>query len=514
MEIISSLEMRIVDRNADALGVATLLLMENAGRAVADVVEEKLGGLKGKRIVVFAGAGGKAGDGITAARHMASRGALVTLYMLTPPERLEHEAARIQFEAVEKMDLSIEIKVVRDLSDIPERVEADAVIDALLGIGIRGRVRTIYAKAIEAINSSSGLKVAIDIPSGIDPDTGEVLGVAVKADVTVTLHKPKPGLLKAQPYVGELKVVSIGIPPEAELYVGPGDLEYRFRPRPMKAYKGSSGRVLVIGGSETFTGAPALSALAALRTGVDLAYVAAPERAADIIASYSPDIITIKLAGYDYLVPKHVESLKPWLERVNVVVIGPGLGTREETFNAVWELIGLLRSMDKAMVVDADALKALSQRRDLLGGKMVITPHSGEFRMLFNVEVPEDIEGRISVVKTQASRYGIIILLKGWIDVISDGKRVKLNKTHVPAMAVGGTGDTLTGIVAALIARGLPLFEAAYLGAFINGLAGCIAYHELGDHMLATDILKYIPEAMNRPYDNFKKYLLYKRVRD
>ncbi len=512
-ETISSLEMRIVDRNADALGVSTLLLMENAGRAVADVVEEKLGGLKGKRIVVFVGAGGKAGDGITAARHMASRGARVVLYMLTPPDRIEHEATRIQFEAVEKMDLSVEIKIVKDLADIPESIEADAVVDALLGIGIRGKVRTLYARAIEAINKFHGLRIAIDVPSGIDPDSGEVMGVAVRATVTVTLHKAKPGLLKASDYVGELRVVSIGIPPEAELYVGPGDLEYRFKPRSMKAHKGSSGRVLVIGGSETFTGAPALSALAALRTGVDLAYVAVPERAADIVASYSPDLITIKLPGRDYLVPEHIEALKLWIERVDAVVIGPGLGLREETFEAVWRIVELVKNLGKPLVVDADALKALARRRELLGGKMVVTPHAGEFKTLFGIELTEDLDTRMRIVKEQAAKYGVVVLLKSWVDVVSDGVRVKLNKVHAPAMAVGGTGDTLTGIVAALIARGIPLFEAAFLGAFVNGLAGCIAYHELGDHILASDLLKYIPEAMNRPYENFKKYLVYKRVR-
>jgi len=510
---VTSLEMRIIDRNSDALGVSTLLLMENAGRSIADVVEEVLGGCRGKKIAVFAGAGGKAGDGITAARHLASRGARVVLFMLTHPKRIEHEATRIQYEAVEKMDLSIKIRIVRDVEDLPQSIEEfDAVIDALLGIGIRGRVRNLYAKAIELINSFRGPIIAIDVPSGIDPDTGEVLGTAVRATITVTLHKAKPGLLKARDYVGQLRVVSIGVPPEAEIYVGPGDVEYRVRPRPLKAHKGVGGRVLIVGGSHTFTGAPALAALAALRTGADLAYVAAPERVADIIASYSPNIIAIRLRGSDILVPEHVEQLTQWIERCDTLVIGPGLGLDPRTFEAVYAVIERARALGKRMVIDADALKALAERRDLLGKDMVVTPHAGEFRRLFGIDVEESIEGRIRAAVEAAKRFNTVVLLKGWLDVISDGERYRLNKVHVQSMSVGGTGDVLSGIIAALMARGLSPFDAACVGAFINGLAGCIAYAELGDHITATDLIERIPEAMNRPYENFRKYLVYKRL--
>ncbi len=512
METISSLEMRIVDRNADALGVSTLLLMENAGRAVADVVEQILGGVRGRKIVVFTGSGGKAGDGLAAAKHLASRGALVEVYMLTPPERIEHEATRIQYEAIEKMDLSVRLRIVKDVADLPRSIEGDAVIDALLGIGVRGRVRTLFAKAIELINSFPGPRISIDVPSGIDPDTGQVLGIAVRATVTVTLHRAKPGLLKARDYVGELKVVSIGIPPEAEIYVGPGDIEYRYRPRPPKAWKGWAGRVLIIGGSKTFTGAPALAALAALRTGVDLVYVAAPQRCAEIVASFSPDIIAIKLPNHDNLHPEHLDVLKPLIERANAVLVGPGLGLEPETIEAIHRVLEIVKSLGKPVVVDADGLKALARRKDLMFERMIVTPHVKEFEILFETQLPEDLWGRIEVVKEMARRYRVTILLKGWIDIVSDGERYRLNKVHVPAMTVGGTGDTLSGIAVALLARGIEPIHAASMAAFINGLAGCIAYAQLGDHITASDLLRYIPEAMNRPYENFRKYLVYKRI--
>jgi NAD(P)H-hydrate epimerase len=295
-EAVTSTEMRIIDRNSAAWGVASLQLMEAAGKSVAEEVRRRLGGdVKGKKVVVFAGAGGNAGDGLTAARYLASWGARVTVYLLSRPEELRDETLQ-EYKAVEAMDLSVDVRVIRDPAEIPSRVEADVVVDALLGIGVRGRVRTIYARAIEAINSSKALRVAVDLPSGLDPDTGRPLGPVVKAHVTVTFHKPKKGLLsdEAKSYVGDLVVANIGVPPEAEIYVGPGDVEALIKPRPWTAHKGSSGRVLVVGGSETFTGAPALAALTALRMGVDLVIVAAPERAANIIASYSHSLNTVE----------------------------------------------------------------------------------------------------------------------------------------------------------------------------------------------------------------------------
>ena len=510
---ISAAEMKAIDRNCEAFGVPTLLLMENAGRAVADAVTEALGGnVVGKRIAVFTGAGGKAGDGLAASRHLAARGAIVDIYMLTPPDHLGNEAAKTMYRAVEFSDLSISIRIVKDDTDLPRELSSyDAVIDALLGIGVRGRVRYLYRKAIELINSFQGPRISIDIPSGIDPDTGEVLGIAVKATVTVTLHRPKKGLENAREYIGKLIVADIGIPIEAELYVGPGDVELLYRRRPMKCHKGWAGRVVVIGGSETYTGAPTLAALAALRAGADLAIVVAPRRAADIAAATSPNLITVPLPG-SRLGLDHTPKILELLDRATCVVIGPGLGLDEETQLAIKTILEEIDRRGLPTVIDADALKAIARWR-AVPRKAVLTPHTGEFSKLFGVELPEDLDRRIETVARCAKEIGAVILLKSWIDIVSDGDRVKLNKTHVPAMAVGGTGDVLSGIVAALISRGIPLFEAAYLGAFINGLAGCIAYAELGDHILATDIIDRIPIAIEKSFEMYVKYGQYRRIR-
>ncbi len=414
------------------------------------------------------------------------------------------------------MDLSVEVIRVRNLSDMPEYVEADAIIDALLGIGVKGKVRDIYAKAIECINKSKGVKISIDIPSGLDPDSGEVLGVAVKADITVTLHKPKVGFTKNPHYVGKLMVLNIGIPPEAELYVGPGDVVYRFKPRALKAHKGQAGRVLIIGGSEVFTGAPALTALTVLRTGSDLAYVAVPARAADIVASYSPNLITIKLSSSDHLIPKHLEVLKPWIDKSNVIVIGPGLGLSPESAEAFREIITYAHSLGKYVVVDADGLKHLAKYRELANTKMVLTPHSGEFKILTGMDLPdiEYLRERGEMVKKASKELNnATILLKGPVDIISNGIRVRYNKTGVPAMAVGGTGDVLSGIIASLIAKGIDPFNAACMAAFINGLAGALAFKELGEGITATDLIDRIPQIIKDPMKAFKEGLIYKRLR-
>ncbi|MET1101356.1 MAG: NAD(P)H-hydrate dehydratase [Pyrodictiaceae archaeon] len=512
---ISSIEMRIIDRNSAGLGVSSLMLMENAGRSVADLVEKVLGDVKGKDIVVFAGAGGNAGDGLTAARHLASRGARVRVYLLTKPSELRGEETVIEYQAVEHMDLSIEIIQVREEKDIPDSIRADAVIDALLGIGVKGRVRSLYAKAIEAINSSQGVKVAVDVPSGLDPDTGKELGPVVRADYTVTFHKPKKGLIGREEYTGRLVVASIGIPREAEIYVGPGDLEFRLTRRDWRSHKGSNGRVLVIGGSEDYTGAPALAAQAAYYAGVDLVVIAAPRRAADIIASFTPTMIAVRLEGHDNLHPDHLSKLRSLMEKADAIALGMGLGLSKETGEAVRAVVEEAIRMGKKLVVDADGLKHLAGHERLLSRSMILTPHAGELRILFGVEPPppERVIERARLVEELARRHGnVTILFKGPVDVISDGETTRLNKTGSPLMAVGGTGDLLAGLAAAFLAQGLEPVHAASLAAFVNGVAGGLAYREYGDHASTVEILAKIPEVFRNPMEAFKKSLVYSRL--
>ena len=239
-------------------------------------------------------------------------------------------------------------------------------------------------------------------------------------------------------------------------------------------------------------------ALAALRTGVDLTYIAAPEKTAHAISSYSPNLITIKLEG-THLNPENVAALKKTMQRSTALVIGPGLGLHAETAEAVKEIIKVSEELRKPLLLDADGLKAFAEEKRKLSVPSVLTPHEGEFRLLSGKESPQDVKEKAEAVKELASQLNATILLKGHIDVISDGKRVKYNFTGNPGMTVGGTGDVLSGIVGGLLAKGVSPFEAAVAGAFVNGATGDFVRKERGYHMVPTDLLGWIPKILDNP---------------
>jgi len=503
-DVITTLDMFVADRNAEYLGVSRLVLMENAGAAVARVVRERFPNVE--NVLVVAGTGDNGGDGLVAARHLHGFGKRVRVVLLGTERDVKEGPARINLRALVNLwgvEL-IEAPTPEKLLACEELFLkwAHVIIDAVLGTGIRGKLREPHSTAIDLMNLSPAPKVSVDVPSGMNPDTGDVPDKAVRANVTVTMHKPKRGFLNpnASKYLGEVVVAPIGIPPEAELVVGPGDLAYLRLERPPNSKKGDNGRILIVAGSREFSGAAALAALSALRAGSDLAVVLAPSPAAMALKSMGPDIIAVPLPG-DYLNLQHLDTILEYADRSDVVVLGPGIGRRGETEELVRVLVDRIR---KPMVIDADAIKALAGAR--IGRyDVVLTPHAGEFRILTGMEVPEGLTSRIEVVKRGADSVGAIVLLKGRYDIISDGKRVKVNKTGNPAMTVGGTGDVLTGLVASLMTKSSDVLEAAAVAAFINGIAGDLALRDLGGyHLLASDLLNYIPKA----FAEAKKYLL------
>lgn len=262
------------------------------------------------------------------------------------------------------------------------------------------------------------------------------------------------------------------------------------------SHKGMNGTVCVVGGSMTFHGAPFLCAMGAARTGVDLVYVAVPKAVSGPIRSLSPDLIVYPLPD-GKLTRGSSTRLAGWLPEVGAVALGPGLGPQNprELKNAVSALAGRCATM----VVDADALRpAVLESDPAVLRKAVVTPHSREFERLFGRALPEDLDGRVEVVRQAAADHGLVVLLKGPTDVISDGQRVGLNATHTPAMTVGGTGDVLTGVTAGLASKGVDRFDAACCAAYINGLAGREAADALGLHVLASDVVERIPPAMKR----------------
>jgi hydroxyethylthiazole kinase-like uncharacterized protein yjeF len=505
---LTSLEVRILDRNSEYLGVSTLQLMENAGRAVADEIIARFG--SGSSVVIYGGTRRNGGDGMVAARHLAGRGFNVLFKLVGSEDAISDATARHNWLALKSMQTTVQIDECPDSSALSES-ESDIVVDALLGTGVRGKLRQPILKAVDVINGSGGFKVAVDVPTGIDSDTGEVLGEAVRANLTITLHATKTGFSKAKQFCGEVKVADIGIPPEAAVFAGPGDVDAVVVRRLPEAHKGQFGRLLVIGGSEVFTGAPTLVALAAYRTGTDLVFIAAPERTAQAISSISPNLITIKLPGAN-LAPAHLRIIREELEKANAVAIGPGLGLSKQTVSAVRKIVAFVRQSKKPLLLDADGLKALGVvRKKMFDGTTVLTPHAGEFQAVSGKAPSRDPKVRSREVLEFASRSGAVVLLKGHTDAISDGMGVRLNNTGNPGMTVGGTGDVLSGIVAGLMAQGVDGFRAAVAGAFVNGAAGDLAEAQYGYHLTPTDLLDHIPRIMTDPMCH--KAILEKRLR-
>ena len=484
MQSITSSRMAAIDANCEYLGIKRLQLMENAGAEVARAVKEKIS--RG-RVVIIAGRGNNGGDAFVAARHLSNYD--VTVVLIGRKEDIKTQEALLNWNALEKTFIPL-IEVTDSAAFDRDMIKnADVIIDGIFGTGVRGKIHEPESTVIDLINDSGAFVISVDVPSGFDPDGGG-FEKSVRAGMTITFHKMKAGLLSgnAREYAGEIRVVDIGIPQEAEFYVGPGDIK-PFLKRPAASHKGEAGRVLVIGGG-AYSGAPALAALGALRGGADIVTVAAPRNVADIIASFSPNLIVRALSN-DRLVEDDIQIILELIAKHDVVVMGMGIGTADETLSAVKKIVPLCRKA----VIDADALKP--QLLPLLHENIIITPHSGEMKRLSGAEVPSpsDQKEKVEFIRNFANKNHVTVLLKGAVDIISDGIEVRANRTGNAGMTVGGTGDVLAGLTGALFAKH-DAFEAACASAFINGAAGDMAFLEFGYGLLATDVIDYIPKAM------------------
>ncbi|WP_042698266.1 bifunctional ADP-dependent NAD(P)H-hydrate dehydratase/NAD(P)H-hydrate epimerase [Thermococcus sp. PK] len=467
----------IWDINAKWLGISPYQLMENAGAGVAKAIEERFG--KGLKIAVFSGTGNNGGDGFVAARHLSFENN-VTLFLVGDEVKIGSEEARHNWEILKHLDF-ITIKVLKDSSQIkPLNLdEFDVIVDALLGAGSKGEPREPIRSAVEKINEYAGKAkiVSVDLPSGYPSD------VRVRCDFAVTFQWDK------EEYEGfERVVVKIGYPRELYHLVGPGDAKFALRKK--GEHKGQNGRLLIIGGSEDYFGAPYLAAKAASYI-VDLVYLAMPEYSARRIND--PDVILRPFEGKNFT-KEDVEDVLAIADNVDAVVVGPGIGERPETKDFVVEF---LRWCEKPVVIDADALKAIVDDLDVLKGKkFVLTPHAGEFRILFGEKPEGNLEEKAKQVMEKARAVNGTILLKGAYDIISDGKIWRYNKTGNRGMTTGGTGDVLAGIVGALLALGNEPLRAASAGAFLNGLAGDMVREEMGENFTALEVAKKVPFAI------------------
>ena len=485
-------EMVAIEMNAEALGVSTQLMMENAGRAIANEIGDRFP--KGSKVVAVSGLTGNGGDAFTAARHLICQGYDVKSWILGDPRNITLKNSRVNYNAVAHMTQSIKIKAIRD-SSLIEPIEADIVIDGLIGTSLRGPLRPPFLQMVQAINASDAYKISVDIPTGMEASTGDIHGEAVEADLTLTFHKPKTGYKYNPGATKELISTSIGIPPEAEHYVGPGDIFLTHKERSSDSHKGMSGSLLVVGGDETYSGAPALASLAAYRLGVDLVYTAVPESAAQAVASYSPSMITCKLEG-ERLTSENLSKIEKLLGKVSAVAIGPGLGMSDDTVDTVGKLVEMVGKKGLPLVLDADGLKAYAKNPVKLGSPTVFTPHGREFKLLTG----ENAEGthleKGGIVSEAARKLDGIVLLKGEVDVISDGEYTRYNWTGNPGMTVGGTGDVLTGLVGGYLAQKTEPFYAACSGAYLNGRAGDNVYEKKGYHIMPEDLLAEIPKVV------------------
>jgi len=475
--MISSAEMRVLDRNCEFFGVSIADLMENAGRAVADVARKEFG-VEGKRVLVGCGTGNNGGDGLVAARILREH-ADVTVFLAKNAADFATDLARENFARVRGA-----VRVVEAPADpATAMADTDLIIDALLGIGVRGELKEPYASLIRAMNGSRKPILSVDVPSGFEGSP------TVHATATVAMHAAKEGLTPET--AGRVFVVDIGIPPEVAEQIGPGEMLLYPRPHP-ESHKGQNGRLLVVGGGP-FTGAPAFVGLAAYRIGVDVVHIATPAISYGPIAGFSPSFIVHPLGGIRLL----RAELGPVLEvasSVDTLAVGPGLGASDGTKEAVRQLI---RSVNLPLVIDADAITAVSEDLACLQGRGgVITPHHREFETLSHESLPQDLPAVIARVKAFAKQVGFTILLKGPVDVITDGDRYKVNRVHNVGMTVGGTGDALTGVVGGLLAKRASPYDAARMAAFANGYAGNLAFAEKSYGMMTTDLIEKIPRVL------------------
>jgi ADP-dependent NAD(P)H-hydrate dehydratase / NAD(P)H-hydrate epimerase len=507
MKVLTAAQMREVDRRTIELGVPGIVLMENAGHRVVEFLEEKFAPLRDQRIVVLCGKGNNGGDGMVIARqlHTRIRPRALDVVLAGEPADLKGDAL-----ANYRMLAACRCPVQNEIT--PGMRMATLVIDALLGTGIRGAATGRTLDLIREINTHFPLAevVAVDIPSGLDSDAASNEGEFARANYTVTFTAPKVAQVLPPncTRVGELRVGPIGSPPE--LYendpavflslVVPEQLRPLFRPRDPLAHKGSFGHVLVVAGSRGKAGAAAMAGMAALRAGAGLVTVASVASAIPVIAAQSPELMTEPLdeAADGTIARSALDRILQLAASRDLVALGPGIGTQPDTVDLVRALFA---QAPQPMVVDADGLNSLAGSNFSGSGHIrVLTPHPGEMARLTGRSTSQVQSDRVGAARCFAMERDATVVLKGYRTLVAypDG-RVWVNPTGSPAMATGGTGDILTGMISGLLAQFPSEFDTAIAAAvYLHGLAGELGAAELGEKaLIATDLLQFLPEAMD-----------------
>lgn len=493
-------EMRNLDKSAtEEFCITQELLMENAGEAAYFVVLKEFG-VKGKKFVLFCGIGNNGGDGLVVARKIHSTGGKALVYILGDKRKYKGSAKR-NFEIVSK--LPIEIRQIESVQSLKEEVfHCDAVVDAIFGTGLTRNVKGMYKDVIQIINKAGKRVFSIDIPSGINGNTGQIMGAAVKADYTITYGLPKIGNVLYPGYenCGKLYVTHISFPPS--LYNKDSlkieiNMPVMLLEREKSAHKGDFGDVLFIAGASSYFGAPYFSALSFLKAGGGYSRLASPSSITPFIASKGSEIVFVPqketIAGSIALENK--DRLLELSDQVDMVVMGPGLSLNGETQELVRQLT---KEIKKPLLVDGDGITAISENIEIVKERQnstVLTPHLGEMSRIVNLSIGNIDENKIDILQREAKKLNSIIVLKGAHTLIGyPNEKVSINMSGNSGMATAGSGDVLTGTIAAMFGLGMSLEDAVRTGVFIHGLSGDVAAVDKGeDGITAQDILEYLP---------------------
>ena len=504
MKVVTAAEMREIDRiTIDKYGVPALVLMERAALAVAAKVEELC---PGRKVLILCGSGNNGGDGLAAARNLHNRGYHVKAIMLSKAASFSPDC-KAQYEAARKTGVTIEFRKTLSSADF----HGAFVVDAIFGTGLSRPVTGDLAALFRSVNAADLPVLAVDIPSGISADSGEVLGEAIRAGHTVTFGLPKRGhlLSPGAGFTGTLDVENIGFPSELlgspDIMTELTDHHYAAElipARPRNSYKGDFGHIFVVAGSKGRTGAALMTANACLRTGSGLVTLGVPETLADIFQCRVTEEMVLPLPdkGNGTLDERALDTILDFTARkADVIAIGPGIGISANTEKIVSHLV---RTSAVPVVIDADGLNSLSNAAGVLKNAkspVIITPHPGEMSRLLKIDISiQDIEkDRIQTAVTFSRQTGIYVVLKGAPTIIAAPEGTAfINTTGNPGMATAGSGDVLAGIVASLVGQGLNPLDAAVLGVYMHGLAGDEASRAKGEHsLIASDIIDHICDA-------------------
>jgi hydroxyethylthiazole kinase-like uncharacterized protein yjeF len=507
MKISRVSEMRELDRTAiEKFGIKEELLMENAGEALYFVMLQEFG-IKDKKFLVFCGIGNNGGDGFVIARKIHSNGGVVKVFILGDQNKYKG-AAKINLDIVSR--LPIEVQPIESVEAIKRDVfHCDAMVDAIFGTGLTRDVEGLYRDVIELVNESRKMVFSADIPSGVNGDTGKIMGIAVKANCTVTFGLPKIGNLLFPGYdlCGKLYVTHISFPPS--LYNTPAikfetNDPVKLPPRDKNGHKGDFGEILFIAGASSYFGAPYFAALSFLKAGGGYARLAAPESMTPFIANKGSEIVFVpqRQTRSGSISPENKAALLELSDKMDMVVLGPGLSLEEETQQLVRALAA---EVNKPLLVDGDGLTALCAHLDIIKerkAETILTPHLGEMSRITKMTIPELDVNKLYILQRTAKDLNAMIILKGAHSLIGyPDERIFINMSGNPGMATAGSGDVLTGTIAAMFGLGLSLQDAVRMGVFIHGFSGDLAAEDMGeDGITAQNILDYLPLAvkMNR----------------